>query len=351
MKVGMCSVFHNPHDLLTDSQVFEDNIRLATLAEPLGFDSLWTVEHHFTDYCLSPNPFQFLSFMAGRTERIQLGSMVVVVPWWHDPIRIAEQVSALDHLCGGRFLFGIGRGAARKEFEGFGIPMDESRQRFNEASAMIVEGLETGFCESNGEAIKQVRTEIRPKPAASFVGRRFGAAVSPESCDIVANLGLGMLIIPQKPMDLILADVKTHADAYRLRWNEDPPAPIVSLCVYCDTDETQVDAIQRAWVRRQAENVVRHYELGGSHFATTKGYESYAGDSDTVARQLVDLQIDLQICGTPDQCAEHLLQLSREIGTDHFVGVFHFAGMPAEQSERSIRLFAKEVLPTIQQAE
>ncbi len=104
------------------------------------------------------------------------------------------------------------------------------------------------------------------------------------------------------------------------------------------------------WVRRQAENVVRHYELGGAHFATTKGYESYAAESEAVARQMVDLQIDLQVCGTPEQCVEQILRLGREIGTDNFVGVFHFAGMPVEISEPSIRLFAQEVLPELQKA-
>ena len=348
MKVGMCCVFHNPHDRRDDAEVYESDLRLAALAEPLGFDSVWTVEHHFSDYCLSPNPFEFLSYMAGRTEHIQLGSMVVVVPWWHDPVRIAEQASALDHLSRGRFVLGLGRGAARREFEGFGVPMDESRQRFIEASTMVVEGLENGFCESDGEFVKQVRKDIRPRPRGSFVGRRFGAAVSPESCEIMANLGLGMLIIPQKPMDLILADVKTHQDAFRLRWNEDPPPPIVSLCVYCHEDEARARDFAESTIRSQAENVVRHYELGGEHFQQTKGYESYAAGSEQVRKQMVDLQIDLQVCGTPAQCTEHIQRLSRELGTDNFVGVFSFAGMPVDDAERSIRLFASKVLPELQ---
>jgi alkanesulfonate monooxygenase SsuD/methylene tetrahydromethanopterin reductase-like flavin-dependent oxidoreductase (luciferase family) len=347
VKVGICSVFHNPHDTRDDADVFEDDLRLADLAEPLGFDSLWTVEHHFSDYCLSPNPFEFLSFMAGRTEHIQLGSMVVVVPWWHDPVRIAEQVSALDHLSRGRFVLGLGRGAARREFEGFGVPMEESRLRFVEASAMVVQGLEDGFCEFDGEIVKQPRKDIRPRPARSFVGRRFGAAVSPESCEIMADLGLGMLIIPQKPLDKIIADVKTHRDAFHTRWGEDPPLPIVSLCVYCDERAGRARAFRDMWVRRQAENVVRHYELGGAHFSTTRGYESYAADSDDVRRQMVDLQVELQVCGTPEQCTEHIARLGREIGTDNFVGVFHFAGMPVDESERSLRLFAREVLPEL----
>ncbi|MBV8693520.1 MAG: LLM class flavin-dependent oxidoreductase [Actinobacteria bacterium] len=349
MKVGMTSVFHNPHDVRSDAEVYEENLHLADLAEPLGFDSLWTVEHHFGDYCLSPNPFTFLSYMAGRTERIQLGSMVVVVPWWHDPIRIAEQASALDHISRGRYIFGLGRGAARSEFEGFGVPMDESRQRFVEATEMIVEGLERGYCEYDGEHVKQVRRDIRPRPARSFVGRRFAAAVSPESSEIMAKLGLGMLVIPQKPFDLIVADVKTHSEAFREAWGEAPPAPICSLTVYCDEDEGRAKEFKQTRVRQQAENVVRHYELGGQHFANVKGYESYSTAPDAQAA-MVDLQIELQVCGTPDQVVEHIRTLGRELGTDHFVGVFHFAGMPVEESERSIRLFAREALPTLQQA-
>ena len=65
--------------------------------EPLGFDSIWSVEHHFDDYTMCPDVLQFLSYYAGRTKTIELGSMVVVLPW-HDPIRVAEQVSVIDHM-------------------------------------------------------------------------------------------------------------------------------------------------------------------------------------------------------------------------------------------------------------
>ena len=107
MHVGMASIFQNPGKHTTDREVYENGLRLACLAEPLGFDSVWTVEHHFTDYTMCPDPLQFLTYMAGRTSRVQLGSMVVVLPW-HDPMRVAEQVSMLDHMSDGRFILGLG---------------------------------------------------------------------------------------------------------------------------------------------------------------------------------------------------------------------------------------------------
>ena len=99
MHVGAAIILQNPRNAQADGEVYERELALADLVEPLGFESIWSVEHHFTDYAMCPDVLQFLTYMAGRTRTIQLGSMVVVLPW-HDPIRVAEQVSVLDHLSG-----------------------------------------------------------------------------------------------------------------------------------------------------------------------------------------------------------------------------------------------------------
>ena len=129
MHVGMAAIFQNPENERTDLEVYQADLALADLAEPLGFDSIWSVEHHFTDYTMVPDVYQFLTYMAGRTEKAQLGSMVIVLPW-HDPLRAAEEISMLDNLSGGRVILGLGRGAGRVEFEGFRLDMGESRPRF-----------------------------------------------------------------------------------------------------------------------------------------------------------------------------------------------------------------------------
>src|SRR5215470_16313748 len=209
MHVGMSTIFQNPHDQRADDEVYRHELQLAALAEPLGFESIWGVEHHFTDYTMCPDVLQFLSYMAGRTQRAHLGSMVVVLPW-HDPLRVAEQVSVLDHMCGGRFIFGIGRGLGRVEFEGFRVPMAESRGRFVESAEMILRGLEQGYCEYNGDLVQQPRKNIRPRPFKSFKGRTYAAAVSPESVRIMAELGVGILIIPQKPWETVAAELEEY---------------------------------------------------------------------------------------------------------------------------------------------
>ena len=156
MHVGMSVIFQNPGEAIPDWQVYQQDLALARLAEPLGFQSIWSVEHHFTDYTMCPDVYQFLSYMAGCTETIQLGSMVCVLPW-HDPVRVAEEIAMLDITSGGRVIIGIGRGTGRIEFEGFGVAMPEARSRFAESADMILNGLEQGWVAYDGEYLKQPR--------------------------------------------------------------------------------------------------------------------------------------------------------------------------------------------------
>ena len=114
MHVGFSVIFQNPGDAKPDHQVYAEDLALALQAEPLGFESIWSVEHHFTDYTMCPNVFQFLTYMAGRTEHVQLGSMVSVLPW-QDPLRVAEQIAMLDILSDGRTILGMGRGTSKIE--------------------------------------------------------------------------------------------------------------------------------------------------------------------------------------------------------------------------------------------
>src|SRR6201991_858570 len=141
MHVGMAAVFQNPSRRLSDHQVYLNELARPDMAEPLGFESIWSVEHHFTDYTMCPDVVQFLSYMAGRTKRVKLGSSVIVLPW-HDPMRVAEQISMLDHLSGGRMILGLGRGLGNVEYSGFRIDQGEGRERFVEYAELLLDGLE-----------------------------------------------------------------------------------------------------------------------------------------------------------------------------------------------------------------
>ncbi len=350
MHVGMAAVFQNPFNERTDLEVYQNELRLVDLAEPLGFESVWGVEHHFTDYTMCPDPVQLLSYLAGRTREIELGTMVVVLPW-HNPVRVAEAVSMLDHLSGGRFIFGIGRGLGRIEFDGLNVPMDESRRRFTEAAELILQGLERGYVEYDGEIFKQERRDIRPQPLRSFKGRTYAAAVSPESMRILAEVGVGVLLIPQKPWKAVASDLAAYRSVYREVNGAEAPPTTLAGWVFCDPDEDRARELARRYIGTYYESVLAHYELEGRHFETTQGYEYYAKMADRIASEgvdgAVDFFVDLHVWGTPEQCVEKVLGLQRRVECDRFLGVFNYGGMPIEEAERNLRLFAREVLPPL----
>ncbi len=119
MDVGVLQVFSSyGWDDMPDGQVYDEEVRLALLAEDLGFDVLWPVEHHFFDYALCPDNTQLLSYLAAATSRIDLGTAAVIMPW-NEPLRVAEKISMLDQLSGGRVRFGMGRGLSRREYAPF----------------------------------------------------------------------------------------------------------------------------------------------------------------------------------------------------------------------------------------
>ena len=350
MHVGMAAVFQNPQKGRTDREVYRSELRLADLAEPLGFESIWGVEHHFTDYTMCPDVLQFLTYMAGRTERAQLGSMVVVLPW-HDPMRAAEEISMLDSICDGRLILGLGRGAAKVEFDGFRLSMDESRARFVESAETVLRGLETGFCEYDGTYVKQPRSAIRPAPFKSFRGRTYAAAVSPESLPIMARLGVGILIIPQKPWHEVARELETYRAVYRQVNGVDAPPPISAGWTFCDPSAERARAMARRYIGGYYQTVLDHYQFAGDHLATTKGYEYYGKMSEKIATYgtdtVIDYFVNLQVAGTPEQCYERIVDIHRRTGNSHYVGVFSYAGMPYDEAERSMRLFAAEVMPQL----
>jgi alkanesulfonate monooxygenase SsuD/methylene tetrahydromethanopterin reductase-like flavin-dependent oxidoreductase (luciferase family) len=350
MHVGMAAVFQNPDRRRRDLEVYQGELRLADLAEPLGFQSIWGVEHHFTDYTMCPDVLQFLSYMAGRTERAELGSMVVVLPW-HDPMRVAEEVSMLDTISNGRLILGLGRGAGKVEFDGFRLPMDESRQRFIESAEMLLTGLERGWCEYEGTYVKQPRADIRPAPFKSFRGRTYAAAVSPESAPIMAKLGVGMLIIPQKPWKEVAIELDAYRTTYREVNGTEAPPPIAAGWTFCDDNAERARELAHRYIGGYFESVLAHYNFASDHLASTKGYEYYGKMADKIqtygTATVTEYFVDLQVWGTPEQCHAKIADIHRRVGNSHFVGVFSYAGVPWEEAERNMRLFAREVMPEV----
>ena len=350
MHVGMSVIFQGFEDPTRDREVYARELALADQAEGLGFDSIWAVEHHFTPYTMCPDPLQFLTYMAGRTKRVQLGSMVVVLPW-HDPVRVAEHVTMLDVLSGGRFIFGMGRGLGRVEFGGFRVAMDESRSRFIECATAVLEGLDRGYVEFKGEHFDIPRRNLRPAPIATFRGRTYAAAVSPESVKIMAELGVGLLIIPQKPWAQVSAELEEYRTQYRAIRGEEPPAPIVAAWMFVDNDVSRARDMAHRYIGGYYETVMDHYEFASGHLATQKGYEFYGKLTENLDKHGpqggIDFFTDLQVWGTPEMCLEKIEWIRSLTGAETFISVCSYAGMAPAEADRNLKQVASDILPTL----
>jgi alkanesulfonate monooxygenase SsuD/methylene tetrahydromethanopterin reductase-like flavin-dependent oxidoreductase (luciferase family) len=314
----------------SDRQYMREEIGNCVRSEELGFESVWVTEHHFDDYSVSPDPCQILSFIAGRTKKVKLGSMVIVVPW-HDPVRLAEQISLLDHVSDGRYILGFGRGLARREFEGLRIDQNEGRQRFDEYAQLVLDALETGFIEG-GATLKQPRREIRPRPFKSFKGRSFAAAASADSVPVVAKLGLGMLVIIQKAWKLVTADMERyHALWKQYHPNEEAPKPFCSGFVFVDESGDRAEELARKYLALNYRTALEHYEMLGKHFDQIKGYD----------------YINLMAWGNPQQVLDKYADYKKLIDMQGIMPNLNFGGMPHEEVQRNIACFVKHCMPEL----
>ncbi|MCG8545339.1 MAG: LLM class flavin-dependent oxidoreductase, partial [Alphaproteobacteria bacterium] len=185
-------------------RLLEETLALARAADAAGLGAVWCAEHHFLgDYSNASAPDMLLAAIARETQRIGLGFAIIPLPI-HDPIRVAERLATLDALSAGRVMWGVGRGVTPTELQGFGVDPAKSRAVFREKFAALQGILESGAVERDG-----MRLEIRPRPHPRL-RQGWLAAVSPESFDLAAELGLDVMSGPFKPWPMVQADLRRY---------------------------------------------------------------------------------------------------------------------------------------------
>jgi alkanesulfonate monooxygenase SsuD/methylene tetrahydromethanopterin reductase-like flavin-dependent oxidoreductase (luciferase family) len=350
MHVGMGLFFQGLDSPRSDGEVIRDQLHLADQAEPRGFGSVWTAEHHFTRYHMMPNPAQFLTWMAARTRTVRLGTMVMVLPW-HDPVRVAEEMAWLDTVSGGRVVLGLGRGLGSIEFENFRLDMGESRQRFVEYATAISESLETGVLTSDGELYRQPPAELHPPSAASFRGRTYASAVSPESAKIMAKLGYGLMLIAQKPWQTTVEETTAYRELFEELNGFPPPRPVLLNFTTVDPDPGRARDLHDRYTMGYARSTIDHYEFTNERLEHIPGYEYYAGLRRNIEKHGVArfnrFLADLQMGGTPEALVEQTVDRVRALDAGGVINVFGFGGMPAETAQLNLDSYVEHVLPKL----
>lgn len=340
--------------LVPDADLWRGEIELARRVEDIGFDSLWCVEHHFTPYTLVPNPLQTLTYFAGVTQRMDMGTMVVVLPW-HDPIRVVEELIMLDTFLGPDrdIRMAVGRGLGRREFGGFGIDMDESRPRFQEAIDIIKLGLVEDRFSYDGQFFKIPETTIRPRPrdGQRILENLHCAWGSLGSMEIAARNGLKPVVIPSKSYKEYEPELARY-DELRAERGDAPARPIVAVHAYCAETEEKAYAGAKRHLDKYGDTVGRHYEFGAGHLADLKSYQHYAEKykkaQETGTVQTGNVFLDEHIWGTPEVCIEKIDRLRKQMhASDEIVFMMKFGEMSFAEAQDSVELFGRDVLPAV----
>ncbi|MGZ8764309.1 MAG: LLM class flavin-dependent oxidoreductase [Acidimicrobiia bacterium] len=178
-----------------EHRAYKNTIEQAVVGEQAGFDSFWSVEHHFLDeYSHCSSPEYLYGAIAERTDRLRIGHGVRLLPRpFNHPIRAAEGGAVLDIISDGRAEFGTGRSSTRAELEGFGVDPNESRPMWEEALRMIVGAWTEDVFEWDGRFWQVPPRRVHPKPIQKPHPPLWVASSSPASHVIAGELGLGLL--------------------------------------------------------------------------------------------------------------------------------------------------------------
>jgi len=347
------------HEDVTQQQALNEALEQIELADQLGIDEVWLGEHRFSRHGLLSGIWSFLGAVAGRTKNIRIGTAVIVLPL-HNPILVAEEVAMMDVISGGRFNLGIGAGYQRQEFEGVGVDIDESRERFYEAVDVMIKAWTEEKLTYHGKFTNVDDLWVLPKPIQKPYPPLFQAvSTSPASVEFAASRQIQVIaggptdIMGQAPQVIKLWREKMEEHGYE-HAHLDPPMS-KSIYVAPTMEEAETDPIG---LEDFSSRILRSIGSNGAPIGMpmdkdgniAKGYEHWANrQNDRDRRDDLGHAGLPPLRGTPEVVIERLKQV-QEAGINHVFGSFGFAGLPHEKVMRSIELFATQVMPHFQEA-
>jgi probable F420-dependent oxidoreductase len=308
---------------------FEETLGQAVLAEELGYDSIWAIEHHGHPF-IFPAPLLVLGAIAARTQRVTIGSYVVVLPLSH-PVRVAEEAAQLDLMSNGRFVLGIGVGYVPEENTMFGVPYNERGARMEEEARIITRLWLEERITYEGRFFRLDDVGIWPRPVQKprpkiWVGAWVEAAVRRS-----ARIGDAWVPGPTAGLEDLRRCYGWFLDEWRGEGKDRAQAEIVMMReVFC------------------AETAKKARELGGRHIYHFYEEVYFKYDHPLLKRcSYEELVRDRFIIGTPDECIRQIERFENELGfrIDHLLCKMHDPGMDARDVRDSMRLFGREVMP------
>ena len=369
------------------NSLYKETLDQCELADQVGFDNLWFVEHHFLmGFSGSPCPEVLFGALSQRTKNIRIGFGVSILPY-HHPVRIAERVAMVDQLTDGRVEFGTGRSNAYEQ-TGLGIDPRETRDRWDEAMEMLPKIWQADEFSWEGKFWNVPNRRVLPRVFQKPHPRMYLACTQTESFRLAAQKGIGVLSSSSYAVDVLANHVKVYRDAIK---DAEPVGAFVNefwgnnVHAFCGKDDQAAkelaaesmktffgpdkpyiqgrigayEELLEAW-----GGVPEHLQADFGRWLRQSDEEhkeqaAEAGislDSGPGAARAAIAQLDANtladrgviIAGNPESCRK-IIQMYEDIGVDQCLCIMQTETIPHEKVMESIELFGKEVIPAFRQ--
>ncbi|MEA2640359.1 MAG: hypothetical protein QOF51_1753 [Chloroflexota bacterium] len=312
---------------------YQQVLEQIQLAEELGWECFWFTEHHFLLYGgPMPNPAVVMAAAAARTSRIHLGSAISILPL-HHPVQIAEDYGMVDVVSGGRLEFGMGLGNTAVDFQVYGVEREESRERFHEAAEVLIKAWSEERFSHEGEFWRFEDVPVYPKPVQKPHPALWVAGHSPETLGWAGRHGCNIMIVAHPfPPEYYTPGLAAWREGLK-EAGIDPSERHTKLHLRVVVDEDGARA------REVAEGAIQRYD-----WISTVGRQARGplGPNYDFAGMLA---AGRNVYGTPDQCITAMRTAQQNYPADVLSTTFFFGGISHESAMKSMRLFAREVMP------
>lgn len=321
----------------TIEENFRDAVDQIVLAEELGFAHAFVSEHHFLKGGLLPSPLIATSYLAAKTEKIRLGTGLLLLPL-HDPVRVAEDTACMDVVSGGRLILGLGQGYRPEEFAGFHRDLKNRNKLMREGIELLRRFWTETDVSHDGEMFQYQNVNVTPKPLQQTPPIWVGAKV-PRAIRVAADLGDAWYADPITPLHLI----KERREGWLEQLDENGRGREAASMAYY-REFFVGENTEAAW-ENGGNGIVSEYMgyLAMNHLVTHDG-QPIPPDRKDLVPEIVQQRATI---GDPDHCVEELNTISNELDLDHLVLKMKYFGVPPQNTQQAMRVAAEQVIPRL----